>query len=395
MNHVPRTSDVVIVGGGVIGLAIGRALARNGVRDVTLIERAGLGAEASSAAAGMLAPQAEADQADAFFYLTCRSRDLYPGFAADLLSETGIDIELETTGTLYLGFTEHDVHELRERYRWQTEAGLPVEMLTPNEAHALEPNIGPGVKLALKFPFDTQVENKRLVTALSVANQQAGVELLTDTTVTSVQIKGGKISGVETTRGAIATEKLVIAGGAWVSALGVPDKALPDIGIEPVRGQMLCFDANPPVARHVIYSPRGYVVPRRDGRLLAGSTTEFAGFDRRVTAAGIQSITNAALEICPVVSRLPLAASWAGLRPRAADGLPVLGPCAEIAGVFYATGHYRNGILLAPLTGEILAAAVMGHGIDPILELFSPNRFGRYDATGRRSKAGELVERKG
>jgi len=117
------------------------------------------------------------------------------------------------------------------------------------------------------------------------------------------------------------------------------------------------------------------VVPRRDGRLLAGSTTEFAGFDCRVTAAGIQSITNAALEICPVVSRLSLAASWAGLRPRAADGLPVVGPCAEIAGVFYATGHYRNGILLAPLTGEILASAITGKGFDPALEMFSPDRF--------------------
>lgn len=377
MNELPKTSDVVIIGGGVIGLAIARELSRCGVRDVTLIDRAGLGSEASSAAAGMLAPQAEADRADAFFYLTCKSRDMYPGFAADLLSETGIDIELETTGTLYLGFTEHDANELRERYRWQTKAGLPVQMLTPEEARELEPNIGSDVQTALKFPFDTQVENRRLVTALSMANQKAGVRLLTDTTVTSLKISHGRIVGVVTTSGSIAADSVVVAAGAWVSMLSVPDKALPDIGIEPVRGQMLCFDANPPVARHVIYSPRGYVVPRRDGRLLAGSTTEFAGFDCRVTAAGIQSITNAALEICPLVSRLSLAASWAGLRPRAADGLPVLGPCAEIEGVFYAAGHYRNGILLAPLTGEALAAAITGNGIDPALEMFSPNRFGK------------------
>ncbi|HEY5884464.1 MAG TPA: glycine oxidase ThiO [Pyrinomonadaceae bacterium] len=376
MSELPKTSDVVIIGGGVIGLAIARALTRCGVRDVTLIERATLGAEASSAAAGMLAPQAEAVKADPFFYLTCRSRDMYPGFSADLLSETGIDIELETTGTLYLGFTEHDADELRERYEWQTAAGLPVEMLTSEEARALEPNISSNVQIALKFPFDTQVENRRLVTALSVANQQAGVRLVTNTTVNSLVTRHGKVLGLETSGGSIATEKVVIAGGAWVSMLGDPDKALPDIGIEPVRGQMLCFDANPPVARHVIYSPRGYVVPRRDGRLLAGSTTEFAGFDRRVTAAGIQSITNAALEICPALSRLPLADSWAGLRPRAADGLPVLGPCAEIAGVFYATGHYRNGILLAPLTGEILAAAISANAFDPALEMFSPDRFG-------------------
>ena len=376
MSVLPKTSDVVIIGGGVIGLSIARALALRGVRDITVIERAGPGAEASSAAAGMLAPQAEADQADPFFYLTCRSRDMYPGFAAELLTETGIDIELETTGTLYLAFTEHDARELERRYEWQTKAGLPVQLLTKEDARALEPNISSDVQFALKFPFDTQVENRRLVTALSVSNQRAGVQLVTDTTVTAINISGDKVSGLEATAGSITTQIVVIAGGAWVSSLGTPDKSLPDIGIEPVRGQMLCFEANPPVARHVIYSPRGYVVPRRDGRLLAGSTTEFVGFDRRVTGAGIQSITNAALQICPAVSRLPLVASWAGLRPRAADGLPVLGPCAEIAGVFYATGHYRNGILLAPLTGEILAAAITGKHTDPAIEVFSPNRFG-------------------
>lgn len=375
MTELPKTSDVVIIGGGVIGLAIARELARRGVRDVTIIERGGLGAESSSAAAGMLAPQAEADRADDFFYLTCRSRDTYPKFASELQDETGIDIELETTGTLYLGFTDHDVNELQSRYEWQANAGLPVQLLTPEEARNLEPNINIEVQLALKFPLDVQVENRRLVTALCTSNQLLGVRMVTGTTVTALNIKHGKIFGVETSRGPVLTENVVIAGGAWVSMLNVPDKALPDIGIEPVRGQMLCFEANPPIARHVIYSPRGYIVPRSDGRLLAGSTTEYAGFDRRVTAAGVQSITTAALEICPGISGLELSASWAGLRPRAADGLPVLGPCAEIEGVFYATGHYRNGILLAPLTGELVAAGIIDRYFDPTLEGFSPDRF--------------------
>ena len=375
MSELPKTSDVVIIGGGVIGLAIARELVRGGVSDVTLIERASLGAEASSAAAGMLAPQAEADRADDFFYLTCRSRDMYPKFASDLREETGLDIELETTGTLYLGFSDHDVHELKQRYAWQTEAGLPVQLLTPAEAQTLETGISDGVQLALKFPLDTQVENRRLVTALSTSNQQLGVRLVTGTTVKTLNVKHGSICGIETSQGTVATPNVVIAGGAWTSTLNVPDKALPDIGIEPVRGQMLCFEANPQIARHVVYSPRGYIVPRRDGRLLAGSTTEFAGFDRRVTAAGVQSITSSALEICPAISSLPLAASWAGLRPRAADGLPVLGPCAEIEGVFYATGHYRNGILLAPVTGELIAASIIEKAFDPALDIFSPDRF--------------------
>jgi glycine oxidase len=151
---------------------------------------------------------------------------------------------------------------------------------------------------------------------------------------------------------------------------------LPDLRIKPVRGQMLCFEPNLPIARHVIYSPRGYIVPRRDGRLLAGSTTEHAGFEKNVTAAGTQSILSAALEISPRIASLPLTDSWAGLRPRAADTLPVLGPYAEIGGIYYATGHYRNGILLAPVTGELIAQAIVDGVFSSSLEIFSPDRFG-------------------
>jgi glycine oxidase len=158
--------------------------------------------------------------------------------------------------------------------------------------------------------------------------------------------------------------------------LGAGDKALPQLRIKPVRGQMLCFQPSLPLSRHVIYSPRGYVVPRRDGRLLAGSTTEHAGFEKLVTAAGVQSILAAALEISPGIASLPLTDAWAGLRPRAADTLPVLGPCAEIAGVYYATGHYRNGILLAPITGELIAGAIVDKTFPAALQIFSPDRFG-------------------
>jgi glycine oxidase len=376
MIQTTETADVVIIGGGVIGLAVARALRLRGVRDVLLIERNSLGAESSSAAAGMLAPQAEANRAHEFFYLTCQSRDLYPAFAAALLEETGIDIELETTGTLYLAFTEHDESELERRYEWQKQAGLPLRKLSAATARELEPAICENVRAALEFPLDTQVENRRLVSALAAANKRLGVRLETGTAVASLKIERGRVTGVETSRGSIAADRVVIAGGAWSSLLGAPDAALPKLGIKPVRGQMLCFEANPPVARHVVYSPRGYIVPRRDGRLLAGSTTEHAGFEKRVTAAGMHSILSAALEISPRIASLPMTDSWAGLRPRAADTLPVLGPCAEIAGVFYATGHYRNGILLAPVTGELIARAVVDGVFPPSLSIFSPDRFG-------------------
>lgn len=371
-----ETADVVIIGGGVIGLAVARELALRGVGDVLLIERNSLGGESSSAAAGMLAPQAEANRAHEFFYLTCQSRDLYPAFASALLEETGIDIELDTTGTLYLAFTEHDADELERRYEWQTRAGLPIEKLSATAARELEPSIREDVRAALKFPLDTQVENRRLISALTSANEQLGVRMETGTAVTSLKIERDRVCGIETWRGFIASDSVVIAAGAWSSLLGAADKALPNLRIKPVRGQMLCFEANPQIARHVIYSPRGYIVPRRDGRLLAGSTTEHAGFDKRVTASGIHSILSAALEISPRMASLPITDSWAGLRPRAADTLPVLGPCAEITGVFYATGHYRNGILLAPLTGELIARAIVDKAFPAALSIFSPDRFG-------------------
>jgi glycine oxidase len=373
MSEFKNRAEVAIIGGGVIGMAIARALAQRGVRDVLLVERSSLGAEASSAAAGMLAPQAEADTDDDFFRLCCQSRDLYPAFAQSLNEETGIDIELETSGTMYLAFTEEDERELEQRYAWQTTAGLEVEKLSGDSARLFEPCISRDVRGALRFPLDNQVENRRLISALANANEALGVKVLTGVSVESLSIERAQLVGIATSGGFIACEKVVIAGGAWTSQ--VLNEALPNPRIEPVRGQMVSFEATPQIARHVIYSPRGYLVPRRDGRLLAGSTTEHAGFDKRVTAAGVQSIVASALEISPAIARLPLASTWAGLRPRAADGLPVLGPCAEIAGVFYATGHYRNGILLTPITAALLASAIVDDDVSPPLQTFSPNRF--------------------
>ena len=376
MNQTSKTADVVIIGGGVIGLAVARALAMRGVRDVRLIERSSLGAESSSAAAGMLAPQAEANRPHEFFHLTCQSRDMYPGFASALLEETGIDIELETTGTLYLGFTEHDAEELDQRYEWQNKAGLAIERLSADMARKLEPAICENVRAALRFPLDTQVENRRLISALAAANQRLGVHMETGTNVVSLRTERGRLRGIETSRGSVATDCVVIASGAWSSFLGAPDIALPNLRIKPVRGQMLCFATNPQICGHVVYSPRGYIVPRRNGRLLAGTTSEDAGFKKCVTGAGVHAILSAALEISPRIATLSLTDSWAGLRPRAADTLPVLGPCAEIEGVFYATGHYRNGILLAPVTGEIIARAIADGVVPPSLNVFSPDRFG-------------------
>ena len=378
MGQLPETADVVVIGGGVIGLTIARALALRGVRHVLLVERARLGAEASSAAAGMLAPQAEADDADGLFNLCCQSRDMYLTLAEALREETGIDSELDRTGTLYLAFTEHDQKEIEHRYDWQVRAGLTVQKLNPTDARTLEPCISESVLGALKFPNDIQVENRRLLSGLIAANKTLGVRLMTGTTVESIRINRGRIEGAETSRGFVSTGTIVVAGGAWSSFIKVTEAASPNPRIEPVRGQMVCFDStdsSPSIARHVIYSPRGYLVPRRDGRVLAGSTTEQSGFDKEVTASGVHSILSNALEISPRISDLPLIGVWAGLRPRAQDSLPVLGPCAEIRGLVFATGHYRNGILLAPLTGELIAGAIVDNLVSSELSAFSPDRF--------------------
>jgi len=370
-----RTAGVVIIGGGVIGLTIARALAQRGVREVTLIERGRPGAEASWAAGGILAPQVEVDRQDDFFQLACASRDLYPEFAESLREETGVDVELDTTGTLSVGFTPDDEAEMRRRFEWQKGEGLAVEWLTGDEARRLEPCVSHEIRSALLFPRDFQVENRRLVDALLRANEELGVQLAPGTSVTALRINHRRVCAVETSNGVVEAPVVVLAAGAWTSLIKSPDMELPATCIQPVRGQMLCFAAQPQIAGHVVYSSRGYLVPRRDGRVLAGSTTEHVGFDKRTTDEGIAAINSMAIEIAPGMAALPVIDSWAGFRPRATDELPVLGSCAEIEGLFYASGHYRNGILLAPITGKVIADEIVDGVVPDSVKAFSPNRF--------------------
>ncbi len=369
-HQVPQDSEIIIIGGGVIGLSIARALALRGADDVTVIERGEFGREASWAAGGILAPQVEADAADDFLRLVCASRDLYPSFAAALLNETAIDIQLDTTGTLYVAFSETEESEFRARLDWQRSEGLAVEWLSGDEARALEPSLSRDVRCALRFPNDFQVENRLLIEALLAGNRKSGAQLIDHCQVNSVRVNDGAILGVETSRGFIKSKAVVIAAGAWTSAIDPSAR----IEIEPVRGQMLCFRTAPKVVRHVIYSSRGYLVPRRDGRLLAGSTSEHVGFDKRVTEEGRRAISSMAAQIAPIIASLRPVESWAGLRPRSADDFPVIGNSPEIDGLYFATGHYRNGILLAPITGQLLADAIVSRTTPPLLAAFAPGR---------------------
>ena len=366
-------SDVLIIGGGVIGLSIARELHKRGARRITIADRGALGREASYAAAGMLAPNAECDRIDEFHEFCTASAKLYPRLASELLAETGINIELDRTGTLYLAFTDEDVAALNDRYEWTCSAGLEISKLSADETRSLEPLISEQVREGLLFPNDWQVENRRLVAALRRYAEIAGVSIREHTEVKDLIIDAGRIVGAKTNVGQIFAETTVIATGAWTSLIkigGMPT----NLNIKPIRGQMLSYQADPGSMRHVAYTRRGYLVPRADGRILAGATVEDVGFEKDTTAEGTAALRSIAGEIAPNVAKTGITEKWAGLRPFAPDALPVIGRIAGYEGLMFATAHYRNGILLAPATARIMATAVLDNSFE-FNKAFSPNRF--------------------
>lgn len=332
-------SDFLIIGGGVIGLSIARELHKRGAGTITVVDKGRIGAEASWAAAGMLAPNAECHADDELFRLCTASNALYPDLAADLLEETGIDIELDRTGTLVLAFGEDEAAGLEKKYRWQQSAGIVVEKLSASEILRLEPNISPDVYIGYRYPNDWQVENRKLVAALRKYCELNGVEII-------------EVSEVEHLPD---DSSVIVTAGAWTNRI----LAKPDV--KPIRGQMISLKAaRSCILDHVVYSPRGYVVPRADGRILVGATVEDAGFAKEVTPEAITALKSAAVEIAPSLGDLDIAESWAGLRPFVEGELPVIGRVANMDNVFVATGHYRNGILLAPITARMIADEICG-----------------------------------
>lgn len=369
-----KTSEILIIGGGVIGLSLARELHKSGCRDICLVEKSSTGHEASWAAAGMLGPQAESDNADVFFELCSESRDLYPEFAASLLDETGVDIELDRTGTLYLSFSNEDSTDLQRRYDWQTKAALSVQKVSAEEARKAEPFVSPDVREALLFPNDWQVENRKLLHALRRYAELNDIRIVENVKVGSLTVEDGKIVGAASDNETFRADATVLATGAWTSLIKVGQSSTP-IVIEPVRGQIVAFQTAKRLFRHVIYSPRAYIVPRFDGRILAGSTSENVAFDKSVTEAASTKLREMAYEIAPSIANLAVTDQWSGLRPFAADALPVIGEIGGLENLLVATGHYRNGILLAPLTAKLIADKLIGNVDSLYLREFGPDRF--------------------
>lgn len=369
-----RAPDVLIVGGGVIGLAIAREAARAGM-SVTLLERGGVGGEASGASAGMLASQLEAHEPGPLLALSLRSRALYPEWAAALLEETGVDIDLRRDGALVVAKDPVASRHLDAAFRFQRDAGLPVERLDAAAARRAEPALAPGIEGGLFLPEEASLDPVLLTQALAAAAERAGARVVSGCGVASIAAASGRVEGVVATDGTRhAAARVVIAAGAWSGGIAAPRFVPPPS--EPVRGQIVCFEA-PGIVRAIVESGDVYLVPRGDGRLLAGSTTERVGFDKRVTAGALASLSSGAVAILPALAKAPFHGAWAGLRPAAPDGLPVIGP-ASIEGLYYACGHFRNGIVLAPITARLVSGMLRGEGAPaPGFDAapFSPRRF--------------------
>lgn len=363
-------SDVLIIGGGVIGLAIAREMRKRGAMSVAVLERGLVGNEASSAAAGMLALQAETDRADSFFDFCTASNRMYPDYAASLQQETGIDIELDRTGTLFLAFTEDDSIELSRRHDWQKSVSLAVSRLSAAEVLALEAAINPDVREALLFPTDWQVENRKLIAALSAYAVTNGITLIENCETVALIRKDGRVEGVKTASAEHFGDTVILATGAWTSLIEDPAGELPNI--KPIKGEIVTFGLERGLLRHVVYSPRGYVVPRSDGRIIAGATVEDVGYDKSITPAAEQSISRSAFEIAPKLRELEIKERWAGLRPYGPEGRPVIGRLPSAENLIVATGHYRNGILLAPATAK-LVADIFESRESEFADAFSPN----------------------
>ncbi len=347
---------VAVIGAGVMGCASALALAKRGAR-VTLLERAVPGAEASSAAAGILGAQAESREAPALRSLFVRARDEYGAWAGALEAETGIAVGHRVSGLLHVARDALERDGLRGLVASQRAEGLRAEMLDAEEACRVERELSPEVAGAAYFPDDAQVDPPALLRALVSAVSRAGVIVKAGVVVHRVLVERDACVGVMLDEGRLLSDATVLAAGSWSSLVpGVPS----DVPVvKPARGQMVLLEERPPRMRTILFAHSGYVVPRGDGRVLCGSTLEFVGFRREVTAGGVQAILKSAIDLAPRLASAQMSTFWSSFRPYSSIDAPLMGS-SPLPGLFLATGHHRNGILLAKVTGDAVADAILG-----------------------------------
>jgi glycine oxidase len=345
---------IVVVGGGVMGCATALELSKRGVSDLLVLERAVPGAEASSAAAGMLAAQIESkDDEERARYV--KARAAYAGWAEELRALTGIDIAYRKSGAIEVASSEANALHLRERVAANVVAGLTAEWV--DAPASLEPSLRGDVLGAAWFPDEAQVDPPQLLRALVAAVARAGIHVKSGTTVSALVHERDACRGVVLDSGeTIHADAVLLAAGSWSSLVpGVP-KSLPQV--RPVRGQLVQLEERPPRLARIVFMDGAYVVPRGDGRIICGSTMEDVGHRREVTAAGVHAILGSAIRIAPSLAQAELSRVWCNFRPHAQGG-PLVG-ASPLPGLFLATGHHRNGILQAKITAAAAAAAVLG-----------------------------------
>jgi len=366
---------VAVIGGGIIGLSIAWRLASAGCR-VDVYDRGEPGRGATWAAAGMLAAGAEAEPGEETLFAFNRlSQQRWPEFARELAEASGIDVGYRDEGTLRIALNRDDAAKLRATCDFQQRLGVELEWLDGPAVRRLEPHLAPGVVAAVLSRHDHQVDNRRVAPALVAAVTAAGGRIHAKTAVDEVAISHGRVVGVVVGGTVVAADVVVLAAGAWSREItGIPPTLRPPV--RPVKGQMIALRMDPaaPLVRHVVWAPRAYLVPRRDGRLLVGATVEERGFDPALTAGAMLALLEGAWRTFPGIEELPVDETWCGFRPGSRDDAPILGPC-EIGGLVFATGHHRNGILLAPATADVISRLVLTGEMDPAARPFGLDRF--------------------
>ncbi len=360
--------DVVIIGGGVIGCAIAYNLAKQQVNSLVIDKATRVGTEASWAGAGILTSHASTHEP---YPELCRaSLALYPSLAVELRAETQIDIELIQSGTLSVFFNPAEAAGLIGLADRRVKRGFAAEVLTAEEAWRLEPALSKTIAGAVLFPEDAQVRNPKLVTALAKGAAQLGTTFKLGNPVTGFIRENGKVVGTVVNGETVYADTFVIAAGCWAGNLiAMLDFPMP---IVPAKGQIVLIETMPPLFQHTIDGLGIYVVPRADGKLLLGATVEFVGYDKTATLDGVKQMIDAGISIAPALAQSTFVQTWAGLRPYAKKG-PVLGYLPGYDNVVLASGHFKNGILLAPITGQLIAELLTTGEPSLALEPFQPS----------------------